>query len=144
MIKRWKALDELECVKEHGHNHKMAHLMGTYSISKCMMSVGKLATKGFLEGLEARIKAAPLSDELLEQIEELQRTGIIKVEVPETRFKLEYAEEPALVFVSADGKHNERLFVNGEEVKGWRSITIRAGVDEFTTHEIEYVTAATK
>ena len=60
------------------------------------------------------------------------------------KFVLEFDEAPALIFVSRDGKGEESLLINGVEVKGARSIIIRAGVDEFTTHEIKYVTAAVK
>ena len=53
MLKKWKALDDLECVKMHGHNHKMAHMMGTHSYSKCFLAFGQWAIEGFKVGLHS-------------------------------------------------------------------------------------------
>ncbi|WP_342538459.1 hypothetical protein MKY15_20660 [Sporosarcina sp. FSL K6-1540] len=56
MLKKWKALDDLECVKMYGHNHKMAHMMGTHSYSKCVLAIGRWAMEGFIVGLEAEVE----------------------------------------------------------------------------------------
>lgn len=63
------------------------------------------------------------------------------------KFILEFDEEPALVFIqhkSGSITGDAQLFQDGREVKGWRSVVIRCGSDEITTHEVEYVTGATK
>lgn len=41
MFKRWKGLSDLDCVKERGIRHKLAHFFGTYMLSECFMSLGK-------------------------------------------------------------------------------------------------------
>lgn len=48
---------------------------------------------------------------------------------------------PKLKLVSPDGVHYD-LYIDGKEVKGIRSLVVRCGLDEFITHEIEYLTAA--
>lgn len=48
-----------------------------------------------------------------------------------------------LVFVQNAAGDKFTVYQDGKEVRGIRSIRIDAGVDEFTTHEIEYVTGAT-
>ncbi|MEI2356094.1 hypothetical protein [Mesobacillus zeae] len=57
----------------------------------------------------------------------------------EKKFVLEFDEAPALVFVSHDGRRNEEMYVRGEKEFAWRSVTIRSSLDEFTTHEVEYL-----
>lgn len=41
MIKRWKKLSELECVKEYGFGHKVSHFLGIHALSKCVMFLWK-------------------------------------------------------------------------------------------------------
>jgi hypothetical protein len=60
------------------------------------------------------------------------------------KFILELDEEPALVFVQKGLKCGFTLYQDGKEVKGIRNLKIYAGYDSITTHEIEYVTGATK
>lgn len=63
------------------------------------------------------------------------------------KFILEFDEEPALVFIqhkSGSISGDAHLYQDGQEVKGWRNVVIRCGIDEITTHEVEYVTGATK
>lgn len=62
------------------------------------------------------------------------------------KFILEFDEEPALVFVqhkTGDIREAE-LYQDGKKVKGWRSVRIKGAIDEFTSHEIEYLTGLTK
>jgi hypothetical protein len=59
------------------------------------------------------------------------------------KFVIELDETPALVFIQEYGKLHPILYQNGTEVKGIRSIEIKAGVDEPTTHKIEYWTGKT-
>jgi hypothetical protein len=68
------------------------------------------------------------------------------VEKMKKKFILEFDEEPALVFVQhkVGDIRNSDLYEDGKEVKGWRTIVIRGGLDEPTTHEIEFITGATK
>lgn len=47
---------------------------------------------------------------------------------------------PKLNLVSNDGK-DFVLYIDGKEVKGIRSLSVRCGIDEFMTHEVEYITA---
>lgn len=52
-------------------------------------------------------------------------------------------KEPSLVFIQRGMGDDFTVLMDGKEVKGLRRISIHAGVDEFTTHDIEYVTGAT-
>jgi hypothetical protein len=60
------------------------------------------------------------------------------------KFVLEFDEAPAFVFVSEDGQNKEKIYKNGEEVEHWRSLKVFSDLDEFTTHEIDYVTVKKK
>jgi hypothetical protein len=62
------------------------------------------------------------------------------------KFILEFDEEPALVFVQRKSGdiRNAELYQDGEEVKGCRTVRIDAGLDNLTTHEIEYLSGSTK
>lgn len=60
-----------------------------------------------------------------------------------SKFVLELDEEPALVFVQKNARGGIEVYQDGKQVKGIRSIRIEAGVDEVTTHTIEYATGAT-
>lgn len=58
------------------------------------------------------------------------------------KFSLEFDKKPDLVFVQE--KHGSvKVYQDGNLLKGVRGITIRAGIDGPTTHEIEYVTGCT-
>ena len=51
MIKRWKELNELPCVKEYGIWHKLAHIFGTANSIHCLMArIGE----GIREGVTAK------------------------------------------------------------------------------------------
>ena len=53
MIKRWKELSELPCVKEYGIRHKIAHIIGTASVTHCLMAhIGEGIREGFIEEKE--------------------------------------------------------------------------------------------
>ena len=53
MIKRWKELDELPCVKRFGIKHKIAHFIGTASVTHCLMAhIGEGIREGFIEEKE--------------------------------------------------------------------------------------------
>lgn len=52
MSKRWKALDDLECVKRHGFSHKVAHFIGTNELSWCMVAIGRMVNESFIEVLK--------------------------------------------------------------------------------------------
>lgn len=41
MIKRWKELDSLHCVKSLGIWHKIAHFLSVAKLSRCFMEFGK-------------------------------------------------------------------------------------------------------
>jgi len=50
MIKRWKELDELPCVKRFGIKHKIAHFIGTASVFFCLGAyIDEGIRKGFME-----------------------------------------------------------------------------------------------
>jgi hypothetical protein len=51
------------------------------------------------------------------------------------RFVLEFEEAPTLVFVSLDGK-NDKLFIDGKEVKGWTGIDISCDYDDVTSYDL--------
>jgi hypothetical protein len=62
------------------------------------------------------------------------------------KFILEFDEEPALVFIqhkTGSIVGDAELYQDGIKVKGWRDLSIRASVDDFTTHEVEYITGQT-
>ncbi|WEK53332.1 MAG: hypothetical protein P0Y55_12130 [Candidatus Cohnella colombiensis] len=50
---------------------------------------------------------------------------------------------PSLVFIQDKGGRIAKVYQDGKQLRGVRSITIRASTDEATTHEIEYVTGYT-
>lgn len=60
------------------------------------------------------------------------------------KFVLEFDEAPALVFVQEKVGSQCGIYQDGKEVKGVRNVRIYAAYDEATTHEIEYLTGATK
>lgn len=60
------------------------------------------------------------------------------------KFVLEFDEPPALVFVQHEVGCRFEVYQDGKRLHGVRSIKIRAGIDEITTHEIELVTGKTK
>ena len=50
MIKRWKELSELPCVKEYGLGHKIAHIIGTANTFHCLTAhIGEGIREGFSE-----------------------------------------------------------------------------------------------
>jgi hypothetical protein len=57
---------------------------------------------------------------------------------------LEFDETPTLVFVQNRVGNDFDVYQDGKKVNGIRSIVIRAGFDDATTHEIEYLTGCTK
>lgn len=59
------------------------------------------------------------------------------------KFILEYDEQPSLVFVQRKDGHAE-IYQDGELVKGVRNISIDSGINDYTTHEIDYMTGHTK
>jgi hypothetical protein len=60
------------------------------------------------------------------------------------KFILEFDEAPAFVFVSENGQNNEKIYKNGEEVEHWQALRVNSELNEFTTHEIDYVTVKKK
>lgn len=60
------------------------------------------------------------------------------------KFTLEFDECPPLIFVQNKKGNDITVYQDGNKVRGIRSIVIRAGYEDFTTHEIEYLTGATK
>lgn len=64
------------------------------------------------------------------------------------KFTLEFDEVPALVFVQRRAGTvlggNADIYVDGIIPDGVRRITIHAGIDDITTHEIEYLTGRTE
>jgi hypothetical protein len=60
------------------------------------------------------------------------------------KFILEFDEQPSLIFVQNNPKPSDfDVYQDGEKVKGIRRVNISAGIEEFTTHEIEYATGFT-
>jgi hypothetical protein len=55
-------------------------------------------------------------------------------------FKLTFDKTPKFILASEDGIKFE-LLIDGESVKGIRSLTVRGAYDEPLTHEVEYLTA---
>lgn len=60
------------------------------------------------------------------------------------KFILELDEAPGLVFVQEEPGSRFTLFQDGKKVHGIRSVKIYADFESVTTHEIEFVTGATK
>lgn len=58
------------------------------------------------------------------------------------RIILEFDEVPKLIFVQGARLNDRALYIDGKKVKGIRRVRIEAGLDEITTHEVEYVTHA--
>jgi hypothetical protein len=58
----------------------------------------------------------------------------------EPNLSLTFDKIPKLLLVSEDGFRFE-LLIDGESVKGIRSLTVRGACDEHVTHEVEYLTA---
>ncbi|MGO4181214.1 hypothetical protein AB4Z17_08540 [Paenibacillus sp. TAF43_2] len=50
---------------------------------------------------------------------------------------------PSLLFIQEKGERLPRMYQDGKELRGVRSITIRSSYDSETTHEIEIVTGCT-
>ncbi|MCV4233317.1 hypothetical protein OHJ21_19220 [Virgibacillus sp. LDC1] len=59
------------------------------------------------------------------------------------KFALTFDEPPALVFVQERGSNKVKVFQDGKELHGVRSIDINASVGEVTTHNVEYITGHT-
>ena len=60
------------------------------------------------------------------------------------KYVLELDDKPALVFVQEQAGKYFKVYQDGAEVKGIRTIKITANFDDHTTHEIEYLTGRTK
>jgi hypothetical protein len=58
----------------------------------------------------------------------------------EPKLSLTFDKIPKFVLASEDGIKFE-LLIDGESVKGIRSLTVRGAYDDAMTHEIEYLTA---
>jgi hypothetical protein len=58
----------------------------------------------------------------------------------EPKLSLTFDKVPKFILASEDGIKFE-LLIDGESVKGIRSLTVRGAYDDFMTHEIEYLTA---
>ena len=55
MSKGWKELNELPCVKEYGIRHKIAHIIGTASVTHCLMAhIGEGIRVGFAKEEDAK------------------------------------------------------------------------------------------
>ena len=55
------------------------------------------------------------------------------------KFVLEFDEEPALVFVSREGKgYTDELYINGELAQGVRDLQINSEVEGATEYEANY------
>jgi len=52
MMKKWRDLSNLACVKEYGLMHQLAHFLGIYYVSRCFMSFGKFYAEGLAKGIE--------------------------------------------------------------------------------------------
>lgn len=51
---------------------------------------------------------------------------------------------PSLLFIQENGDRFPKIYQDGKELKGVRSITIRSAYDDITTHEVEFVTGCTE
>jgi hypothetical protein len=68
-------------------------------------------------------------------------------EMIKKKFVLEFDEEPALVFVQrkfGTAVGDAEFYQDGKKVNGWRTLSIDAGIDDLTTHQVEFITGATK
>ncbi|MGG3307333.1 hypothetical protein ABER23_07890 [Paenibacillus lautus] len=59
------------------------------------------------------------------------------------KFALEFDEPPALVFVQERGSNKVKVYQDGKELHGVRSIAINASAGDITTHTVEYITGLT-
>jgi predicted nucleic acid-binding Zn-ribbon protein len=59
------------------------------------------------------------------------------------KFMLEFDEPPALVFVQERGSNKVKVYQDGKELHGVRSIDINATAGKITTHTVEYITGHT-
>ena len=60
------------------------------------------------------------------------------------KFIIEFDKPPKLLFVSEDGSGysgKDKIYIDGKELKGCRSVVIRSYFGEPTIHEVEFVTA---
>lgn len=46
IIKKWRNLSKLDCVKEFGIGHKIAHMLNIHMMSRCMCVIGNIKRKG--------------------------------------------------------------------------------------------------
>lgn len=119
MLKKWKSLDDLECVKRYGHNHKMAHMLGTHSYSKCALAIGRWAMEGFVVGLKNPAKITVRSEqqmnlkEIVEQLEWCKyecQAGPLENNTAFIALKeLAESEEDRILQDKADGAHEDYL-----------------------------------
>lgn len=52
MLKKWKRLDELTCVKRFGIRHKISHFLGIHYISTCFTAIGDGFNQRIIKGLK--------------------------------------------------------------------------------------------
>lgn len=103
---------------DKGVCHRIAHALGIANPTVCMDGLGRIAVDNFIQGVEeAHMKR---------------------------KFTLEFDEAPPLVFVQNRLGNDFELYQDGKKVNGIRSLSINAGYDDFTTHEVEYMTGKTK
>lgn len=60
------------------------------------------------------------------------------------RWSLTFDEPPDLVFVQERGSNKARVFQDGKELHGVRSIDISASAGDITTHTVECITGHTQ
>ncbi|MFS0817091.1 hypothetical protein ABC382_08925 [Lysinibacillus sp. 1P01SD] len=53
MIKYFKKFTNMDCVKEYGWRHFIAHVLGTHSHARCAQSYGRFVAKGFIDGVNS-------------------------------------------------------------------------------------------
>ena len=119
MLKKWKALDELECVKRYGLIHKLTHIAGTNSVSWCASAISSWAMEGLIEGFKNPAKITIRSDwqmnlkDIVEQLEHCKYECIAGPLENNTAFialkELADSEEDRILQDKADGALEEYL-----------------------------------
>lgn len=58
---------------------------------------------------------------------------------------LEFENEPVLIFVQYQARPGDfDIYQDGKKLEGWKTVRIDAACDNFTTHDIKFLTGHTK
>ena len=116
MLKKWRELDELKCVKRFGRIHKISHLLGTHMRSECMDAIAQVAMEGVVSALH--VSEESNEDKLFESIlvkrAKLRRAELMK------EHRLEYGYEHPMSNDTYIAIQEEELKKLEEEYKSLR------------------------